>query len=55
LASGIKRTDSARGWKISKDKQTHKIDVVIALAMAGTESRQQHQQSPHEETGKHLK
>jgi phage terminase large subunit-like protein len=26
--------ESARGWKISKDKQTHKIDVVIALAMA---------------------
>ena len=24
--------ESARGWKISKDKQTHKIDVVIALA-----------------------
>jgi phage terminase large subunit-like protein len=26
--------ESARGWKISKDKQTHKIDVVVALAMA---------------------
>jgi phage terminase large subunit-like protein len=26
--------ESARGWKISKDKQSHKIDVVVALAMA---------------------
>ena len=26
--------ESARGWKISKEKQSHKIDVVIALAMA---------------------
>jgi phage terminase large subunit-like protein len=26
--------ESARGWKISKDKQTHKIDCVIALAMS---------------------
>jgi phage terminase large subunit-like protein len=26
--------ESARGWRIAKDKQTHKVDVVIALAMA---------------------
>ena len=26
--------ESSRGWKISKHKQTHKIDVVVALAMA---------------------
>jgi terminase large subunit-like protein len=26
--------ESARGWKISKEKQSHKIDVIIALAMA---------------------
>ena len=26
--------ETSRGWKISKDKQTHKIDVVVALAMA---------------------
>jgi phage terminase large subunit-like protein len=26
--------ESARGWRIAKDKQTHKIDVVVALAMA---------------------
>jgi len=23
-----------RGWRIGKDKQVHKIDVVVALAMA---------------------
>ena len=26
--------ETSRGWKIGKDKQTHKIDVVVALAMA---------------------
>ena len=26
--------ETARGWRIAKDKQSHKIDVVIALAMA---------------------
>ena len=26
--------ESPRGWKISKEKQSHKIDIVIALAMA---------------------
>ena len=26
--------ETARGWRIAKDKQAHKIDVVIALAMA---------------------
>jgi hypothetical protein len=26
--------ESARGWRIGKDKQSHKIDVVVALAMA---------------------
>jgi hypothetical protein len=26
--------EGSRGWKISKDKQSHKIDIVIALAMA---------------------
>ena len=26
--------EGSRGWKISKDKQAHKIDVVIALGMA---------------------
>jgi hypothetical protein len=26
--------ESTRGWRITKDKQSHKIDVVVALAMA---------------------
>jgi phage terminase large subunit-like protein len=26
--------ESARGWKIAKERQSHKIDVVVALAMA---------------------
>jgi phage terminase large subunit-like protein len=26
--------EGSRGWKISKDKQSHKIDIVIALGMA---------------------
>jgi hypothetical protein len=26
--------ETGRGWRISKEKQSHKIDVVIALAMA---------------------
>jgi phage terminase large subunit-like protein len=26
--------ETGRGWRISKDKQSHKIDVVIALSMA---------------------
>ena len=26
--------ETARGWRIAKDKQSHKIDVVVALGMA---------------------
>ena len=26
--------ESPRGWQLSKEKQTHKIDIVVALAMA---------------------
>jgi hypothetical protein len=26
--------DTPRGWRIAKEKQSHKIDVVVALAMA---------------------
>ena len=26
--------ESSRGWRITKEKQSHKIDVVVALAMA---------------------
>jgi phage terminase large subunit-like protein len=27
-------SETPRGWRITKEKQAHKIDVVIALAMA---------------------
>jgi phage terminase large subunit-like protein len=27
-------SESARGWKLTKEKQSHKIDAVVALAMA---------------------
>jgi hypothetical protein len=30
--------ESARGWRIAKDKQAHKIDVVVALAMSALAS-----------------
>lgn len=33
--------ESARGWRIAKDKQAHRIDVVIALAMAALAAIQQ--------------
>src|SRR5438105_193497 len=26
--------ENARGWRIAKEKQSHKIDIVVALAMA---------------------
>jgi len=26
--------ETTRGWRIAKDKQSHKIDVVVALAMS---------------------
>ncbi len=26
--------ETSRGWRIAKDRQSHKIDVVVALAMA---------------------
>jgi phage terminase large subunit-like protein len=26
--------ETPRGWRITKEKQSHKIDVVVALAMA---------------------
>jgi phage terminase large subunit-like protein len=26
--------ETSRGWRIAKEKQSHKIDVVVALAMA---------------------
>jgi hypothetical protein len=30
--------ETARGWRIAKEKQNHKIDVVIALAMSALAS-----------------
>jgi Terminase large subunit, ATPase domain len=30
--------ESPRGWRIAKDKQSHKIDVVVALAMASLDA-----------------
>jgi hypothetical protein len=26
--------ETSRGWRIGKEKQTHKVDVVVALGMA---------------------
>jgi hypothetical protein len=33
-ASRAVAVETSRGWRISKEKQSHKIDVIIALAMA---------------------
>jgi phage terminase large subunit-like protein len=33
-ASRAVAVESSRGWRISKEKQSHKIDVIVALAMA---------------------
>lgn len=37
--------ETSRGWRIAKEKASHKIDVVIALAMAALGAVQQGQQS----------
>ena len=34
-------SESARGWKIAKEKQSRKIDVIVALAMAALGAVQQ--------------
>jgi phage terminase large subunit-like protein len=39
--------ETPRGWKISKEKQAHKIDVVIALGMAALGAVQQGIANPH--------
>jgi hypothetical protein len=36
--------ETSRGWRIAKEKQSHKIDVVIALAQAALGAVQQGQQ-----------
>ena len=33
-ASRAVAVETSRGWRISKEKQSHKIDVIVALAMA---------------------
>jgi phage terminase large subunit-like protein len=37
--------ETSRGWRIAKEKQSHKIDVVVALAMAALGAVRQGQQS----------
>jgi phage terminase large subunit-like protein len=37
--------ESTRGWKISKEKSSHKIDAIVALSMACVNALQDH--SPH--------
>jgi hypothetical protein len=37
--------ETTRGWRITKEKVSHKIDVVVALAMAALWAVQQGQQS----------
>jgi phage terminase large subunit-like protein len=41
--------ESPRGWRIGKEKQSHKIDIVVALAMAALGSIQQ--QTRYDTTG----
>jgi phage terminase large subunit-like protein len=38
--------ETSRGWRIAKEKVSHKIDVVVALAMAALGAVQQGQRSP---------
>jgi phage terminase large subunit-like protein len=38
-------SETPRGWRITKEKQAHKIDVVIALAMAAYATVQGHAES----------
>jgi phage terminase large subunit-like protein len=40
-------SETPRGWRISKEKQSHKIDVVIALAMAAYATVQGHAESTY--------
>src|SRR5664280_102835 len=38
--------ETSRGWRIGKEKQTHKIDVVVALGMSALVAAQQGSQPP---------
>jgi hypothetical protein len=42
--------EGSRGWKISKDKQAHKIDVVIALGMAALAAVRGQSESTYDST-----
>jgi phage terminase large subunit-like protein len=42
--------ESSRGWRIAKDKQSHKIDVVVALAMAAHAAVQGHAEPGYDYT-----
>jgi hypothetical protein len=42
VSAGPSRSRSPRGWRIDKEKQSHKIDVVVALAMAAYAAVQYH-------------
>jgi phage terminase large subunit-like protein len=39
--------ETSRGWRITKEKQSHKIDVVIALAMAAYATVHGHAESSY--------
>jgi phage terminase large subunit-like protein len=43
--SHVIASETPRGWRITKEKQSHKIDVVIALAMAAYATVQGHNES----------
>ena len=42
--------ESSRGWRITKEKQSHKIDVMVALAMAAFAAVQGHNESSYDTT-----
>jgi phage terminase large subunit-like protein len=42
--------ESSRGWRITKEKQSHKIDVIVALAMAAFAAVQGQNESSYDTT-----
>ena len=49
-ASRAVAVESARGWRITKEKQSHKIDVIVALAMAAYAAVQGQNESSYDST-----
>ena len=49
-ASRCVAIESSRGWRITKEKQSHKIDVIVALAMAAYAAVQGHNESSYDST-----